>query len=151
MPCELLRTWAEALGCWWGGSLLVSPHSMLYALERRGTEAYGELLQVFPSGCYVYSGSASVIRARGRGERSWGSAGLSTYRRQCLARSIFSLDPWCLAARSWGMGSWLSSGSTQRKSLLGSSVPENANNFLATASLSLCQCLMKKGCGVWGE
>lgn len=44
-----------------------------------------------------------------------------------------------------GDHSWLSSASTQRKGLLGSSVPENANNLLATASLLLYQRLMSCG------
>lgn len=37
------------------------------------------------------------------------------------------------------MGVWLCSGSTQRKGLLGSSVPKNAGDFLATASPLLSQ------------
>lgn len=49
------------------------------------------------------------------------------------------------------MGVWLCSGSTQRKGLLGSSVPKNADDFLATASLLLSQRSDEKRRGVWGE
>ena len=62
--------------------------------------------------------------------------------------------PWTTGARrsgAGGQGHWLSLGSTQRKGLLGSSVPKNANDFPATASPLLGQMPDEKETGCVGR